>query len=133
MPLAWAHAEYVKLLRSVRDGRVFDTPPQTLRRYVRTKRRCRLATWRFNNKLRAMHAGRRLRLEVRAPVVVHWTRDEWATAHDTAGRDTSLGLWVADLDTQRLPAGSAVRFTFYWPDVDRWEGVDFLVRVNDAA
>jgi glucoamylase len=133
MPLAWAHAEYVKLLRSVRDGRVFDTPPQTVRRYARTRRVCRLATWRFNNKLRVMHAGRRLRVEVRAPVVVHWTRDEWTTAQDTPGRDTSLGLWVADLDTQRLPAGSAVRFTFYWPDADRWEGVDFLVRVNDAA
>jgi glucoamylase len=26
MPLVWAHAEYVKLARSLRDGRVFDTP-----------------------------------------------------------------------------------------------------------
>ncbi len=27
MPLVWAHAEYIKLLRSLRDGSVFDTPP----------------------------------------------------------------------------------------------------------
>ena len=26
MPLVWAHAEYVRLLRSRRDGRVFDRP-----------------------------------------------------------------------------------------------------------
>ena len=34
MPLVWAHAEYVKLLRSLRDGKVFDRPPQTVQRYL---------------------------------------------------------------------------------------------------
>jgi glucoamylase len=33
-PLLWAHGEYVKLRRSIRDGRVFDTPPQTVKRYL---------------------------------------------------------------------------------------------------
>jgi glucoamylase len=33
MPLVWAHAEYVKLLRSLKDGRVFDMLPQTVQRY----------------------------------------------------------------------------------------------------
>jgi glucoamylase len=41
MPLAWAHAEYVKLLRSLRDGRVFDTPSQTVERYLPRRRRSR--------------------------------------------------------------------------------------------
>ena len=30
MPLVWAHAEYVKLRRSLEDGQVFDMPPQTV-------------------------------------------------------------------------------------------------------
>ena len=30
MPLVWAHAEHIKLLRSLREGRVFDMPPQTV-------------------------------------------------------------------------------------------------------
>ena len=34
MPLAWAHAEYLKLRRSLQDGCVFDLPPQTVKRYV---------------------------------------------------------------------------------------------------
>jgi glucoamylase len=34
MPLAWAHAEYLKLRRSLRDGRLFDLPPQTVQRYL---------------------------------------------------------------------------------------------------
>ncbi len=33
MPLVWAHAEYVKLLRSIQDNKVFDTPDQTYQRY----------------------------------------------------------------------------------------------------
>lgn len=34
MPLVWAHSEYVKLLRSLSERRVFDCPPQALARYV---------------------------------------------------------------------------------------------------
>ncbi len=33
MPLVWAHAEFLKLLRSLKDGQVWDTPPQTVQRY----------------------------------------------------------------------------------------------------
>ena len=32
-PLVWAHSEYVKLRRSLRDGKIFDQPPQTVQRY----------------------------------------------------------------------------------------------------
>jgi glucoamylase len=34
MPLVWAHAEYLKLRRSLQDGRVFDMPTQTVSRYL---------------------------------------------------------------------------------------------------
>jgi glucoamylase len=37
MPLVWAHAEYLKLRRSLRDGRLFDQPPQTVQRYLKEK------------------------------------------------------------------------------------------------
>jgi glucoamylase len=33
MPLVWAHAEHIKLLRSLADAAVFDLPPQPVRRY----------------------------------------------------------------------------------------------------
>jgi len=33
-PLLWAHGEYVKLRRSIADGRVYDAPPQTFARYL---------------------------------------------------------------------------------------------------
>ena len=33
MPLVWAHSEYLKLLRSVADGRVFDRIDVVEKRY----------------------------------------------------------------------------------------------------
>lgn len=35
MPLVWAHAEFLKLGRSLADGTIFDLPPQTVARYLR--------------------------------------------------------------------------------------------------
>lgn len=129
MPLVWAHAEYLKLARSLADGRVFDTPPQTLERYVTGDTRSRLVQWRFNQKIRELPAGRILRVETLAPAVVHWSADGWRTVRDTATLDSGLGVHVADLPTDALGAGAEIRFTFYWPDAGRWEGADFSVKI----
>ncbi len=129
MPLVWAHSEYVKLRRSLRDGRVFDTPPQTVERYQVAGAGSRHATWRFNHKCRTMAPGKTLRVEVLAPAVVHWTVDGWRTVRDTATRDTGLGVHCADLPTGDLPGGETASFTFYWTGAARWEGADFSVAV----
>jgi glucoamylase len=130
MPLVWAHAEYVKLCRSLRDGEIFDRPPQTVQRYLVNRTTSSRVIWRFNNKVRAMPAGSTLRVETLAAAVVHWTADDWRTVHDAATRDTTLGVHAADLGTMQLTSGDRVNFTFYWPAADRWEGVDFDVAVK---
>jgi len=130
MPLVWAHAEYIKLCRSLRDGGIFDRPPQTVQRYLVEKRTSRLVVWRFNNKVRAMPAGRTLRIETLAPAVVHWSVDGWRTVHDTPTRGTTLGVHVADLSTSDLRMGDRVDFTFYWPEAPRWEQANFVVYVD---
>ena len=38
MPLCWAHAEYLTLIRSAKDGCGFDCLPQVKERYSKTKR-----------------------------------------------------------------------------------------------
>ena len=43
-PLVWAHSEYVKLRRSLRDGKIFDQPPQTVQRYQVEKQESRLTS-----------------------------------------------------------------------------------------
>jgi len=130
MPLVWAHSEYIKLLRSLRDGKVFDMPPQTVERYLMHKQESPHFAWRFNHKCRRLPAGKTLRVETLAPAVIHFSSDDWQTTHDVSTRDTGLEIHVADLPTAELPAGTAVRFTFYWPAATKWEGVDFSVRVE---
>jgi glucoamylase len=130
MPLVWAHAEYVKLCRSLRDGELFDRPPQTVQRYLVEKVTSHHITWRFNNKVRAMPPGRTLRVETLGPALVHWSVDSWRTVRDSRTRDTTLGVHVADLETLCMRIGDRVVLTFYWPEADRWEGVDFVVCVE---
>jgi glucoamylase len=129
MPLVWAHAEYVKLARSIHDGRVFDTPRQTLERYGKRCTSSPLAVWRFNHRSRAISVGQVLRIEVLAPAVVHWSIDHWRQVHDSATRNSGLGMHFVDLATDRLASESIIDFTFYWPAADRWENVNFAISV----
>ncbi len=130
MPLVWAHAEYLKLQRSLRDGRVFDLPPQTVRRYLTGKTTSPRIVWRFNHKIRSMPAGKILRVETIAPAVIHWSADDWKTVHDVPSHDVGLGIHIADLSTKSLTEGIQIKFTFYWPEADRWEGADFIIGVE---
>ena len=128
MPLVWVHAEYVKLLRSLRDGRVYDMPAQTVERYIKAATVSNRATWRFNYRCQTVPVGKVLRIELLAAATVHWSADGWHTVKDTEARDTGLGIFIADLPTDQLPAGSTLVFTFFWPGSNSWEGTDFSVR-----
>jgi glucoamylase len=129
MPLVWAHAEYIKLLRSLRDRRVFDTPPQPVERYQRDKVASALAIWRFNHKCRSFGYGRTLRIELLAPAVVHRSVDGWRTIQEHPTTDTGLGLHYVDLPTGQLATGTEVLFTFFWPEAHRSEEQRFKVTV----
>lgn len=132
MPLAWAHAEHIKLLRSLADGAVFDMPPQTVARYVKTRTPSTLRIWRFNNRLTTIPYGKALRLELGARAMVHWSADGWQSALDHQTRETAFGTHVVDIETGTLGLGQTVVFTFLWSDMDRWENTDFKVHIVDA-
>ncbi|HUO16052.1 MAG TPA: glucan 1,4-alpha-glucosidase [Verrucomicrobiae bacterium] len=129
-PLVWAHSEYVKLRRSLRDGRIFDQPPQTLKRYVIDKHGRQHFGWRINNKTRTVPRNQTLRINLLSPAMVHWSTDGWKTSQDTETRDTGIGIHILNLPTASMPPGGQVVFTFYWPDLQRWEGTDYTVTVE---
>jgi glucoamylase len=129
-PLVWAHAEYVKLRRSLRDGKIFDQPPQTVQRYLIEKPARRVFGWRFNNKPRSIPRNKTLRIVLLNPGLVHWSVDGWKTAVDTETRHTGFGTYVLDLPTASLPPGAQAGFTFFWPQENRWEGKDYSVMVE---
>lgn len=130
-PLVWAHSEYIKLRRSLRDGKIFDQPPQTRQRYLVEKQVATYFEWRFNNKCRRMPKAKTLRIILPAPALVHWSFDAWRTPQDTNTRDP-LGIDLVDLPTGGLDAGGQIVFTFYWQNERRWEGTDFNVTVEDS-
>ena len=130
MPLAWAHAEYVKLLRSAADRAVFDRIPAVAERYLRSRRsRRRIEVWKPNRQPRSMPQGAALRIQAEEPFRLHFSLDGWKTVRDSASTPTALGVHFVDLPPA---ADGPVRFTFYWTARGRWEGRDFSVGVPSA-
>ncbi len=129
-PLVWAHSEYIKLRRSLRDGKVFDQPSLTVQRYQVEKKTSAHCEWRFNNKCRTITPGKTLRVVTLEPSRVHWSFDGWQTVRDTNTSDTGLGIHIADLPATQLRPGQQVVFTFRWLQPQRWEGTDYSVVVE---
>jgi glucoamylase len=131
MPLMWAHAEYVKLLRSASDGRVFDLIPEVAHRYLGDRKSCQLfEIWKPNRQVRVVKRGYTLRVQVPASFRLHWTGDDWRTVNDKASAPTTFGVEFVDIPitlAQRAP----LRFTLFWPERNSWEGRDYLVEVED--
>ncbi len=128
MPLVWAHGEYIKLVRSAADGTVFDLLPLVAERYLSGAKREPIEVWKFNRQPRSVTPGTRLRIIAAAPFRLRWTSDEWQQSHDTDSTPTSVRHYFVDIDVkpaQRAP----VKFTFYWPGPQHWEGRDFAVAV----
>jgi glucoamylase len=128
-PLVWAHSEYIKLRRSLHDGKIFDQAPQTVQRYQVEKPTRQVSGWRINNKPRSIPQHKKLRIKLLDPALVRWSIDGWKSAHDTNTRDTGMGLHILDLPTASLPTGSQIVFTFLWTQENRWEGTDYTVTV----
>jgi glucoamylase len=130
MPLMWAHAEYVKLLRSVSDGRVFDLIPQVAERYLGDRKACQLfEIWKPNRRVRFVKKGYTLRIQAPASFHLHWTGDEWGTVKDTPSSATTLGIDFVDIPItakQHAP----IRFTFFWSENNSWEGRDYMVEIK---
>lgn len=129
-PLVWAHSEYIKLVRSLKDGKIFDQPAQTVQRYQVERRRAVYWSWRFNNKCRSIPRGKMLRIALLAPAMVHWSDDGWRTTHDVETAESGIGVHFADLPTDGLPSGREVVFTFLWQREQRWEGANFTVGIE---
>ncbi|MBI4288215.1 MAG: glucan 1,4-alpha-glucosidase [Chloroflexi bacterium] len=128
-PLMWAHAEYIRLLRSAFDGQVFDLVPEVAERYSSGREQCKhLEVWKPNRQCRTVARGITLRIQAPAPFSLHWSRDEWRSVEDTPSTHTVLGIDFVDIPIS-LDQQAPVRFTFFWTATGRWEGQDYTVDV----
>ena len=133
MPLAWAHAEFVKLLVSRQIGHPFGRPRTVWQRYRGRRPRAQYAFWWPHAAIGAMQAGAQLAIALPAPAVVRWGRDGWQGVTDTPTSPSGLGFHVAVLDTAALAAGDRVDFTWRLTERGEWSGHDFSVRVVDGV
>jgi glucoamylase len=129
MPLMWAHAEYIKLLRSAADGQVFDHIAEVAERYSNHPARTPVEMWKANRRIRCVPAGVRLRILAPRAFQLHWGVGDWGHATDTRSRATGVGIEFVDID---VPAAqpAPIHFTFFWIDDQRWEGRDYTVEVR---
>jgi glucoamylase len=77
-PLVWAHSEYIKLRRSLVDGRIFDQPPQTVERYLVRKYRRPTSTGASTTSRAPCPCGKKLRILMMEPA--------WCTGALTTGK-----------------------------------------------
>ena len=128
VPLVWAHSEYLRLLRSIHDGAVFDVIPEVEERYVKHKCESRFEFWLPRHPIQRARPHRVLRICAPEAFRLHWTADGWKTLQDTESRPTGIGAEYCDLPESAVQAG--VEFTFFWISRNAWEGANYNVEVE---
>ena len=128
-PLAWAHAEYIKLLHSRRDGEIFDSVPSASERYVTgaVAPRRDLTMWGHNFPAQSVEEGTTLRLICGDAFRVRWTSDGWKNKRDFKAIELKMGLFYADIV---VPKGATkLEWTFFYTQSLKWDGENFTIEV----
>jgi glucoamylase len=110
MPLCWAHAEYLCLVRSRADGVPFDRIAPVHKRYVEQRTGSDIEMWTYAHRLPRIVVGKTLRVIAANRAMIYWRASDGCTGDVTASK-TALGLWFADLPTARLPVRAEIEFT----------------------
>jgi glucoamylase len=131
MPLAWAHAEYLKLVRSVEDGKVFDLVEPVVARYGQGPKKSHIEMWKRRRPISSIAAGKTLRVLAGESFDIVYTLDGWASqqrvgaAHFGAA-GSAVDIAIPEKDAQELV------FTLFWSGSQQWEGRNFSVKIDAA-
>jgi glucoamylase len=128
MPLCWAHAEYLMLARSRKDGVNFECPTPVRERYAIGNAKGKFEIWTQSHQLPRVQRGKTLRIIAPSPCSIRWSADSWNSFIDAEAKDSGLSLWYVDLPTEQLPALAKVDFTIKW--TRGWEGRDFHLTIS---
>lgn len=129
MPLAWAHAEFVKLAFSYLEGCPIDRPQVVWERYQGKRPKAKIAFWLQQAPIGTITAGMRLYIGLHQPSVVRWTQNAWQTLRNFPTQDSGIGLHVVEIDSRTLSAGESIEFTYRKADDGEWVGRNFRISV----
>ena len=132
-PLVWAHAEYLKLLRSIADGVVFDRISVVADRYAvapdQRSFKSRMEIFRISRPITAMMQGGTLRIADTERFQVVWSADDWKTVNHTDAHEVGHSGFYLDI-VAGPDATESIRFTLFWPKENRWLGRDWEVTIH---
>ena len=143
-PLVWAHAEYVKLLRSVTDGKIFDTISVVAERYAvapgTREFRNMIEIYQVARPIADITAGFTLRVIDLRRFDVLYTLDDWKTSTTVHSHVVGYPGSYADIKTPSMAGDGPERmsFTLYWPasgdSGEHWLGHNINLTLHpDAA
>jgi glucoamylase len=132
MPLAWAHAEYVKLVVSRTLGRPFDRPTAVWQRYRGRRPALRRVIWCEHAPVSELPEGCALTLALRAPGAFRFRLDAGQQPREQATTANSLGLHLVEVDTSRLRAGQSIDLSYRSGSGD-WAERNFGIMVIPAV
>ena len=133
VPLVWAHAEYLKLLRSAVDGKVFDRIDRGVRALLRAGGAQAGAA--ESGDLQPAPAdpedcrGETLRILDESRFEVIWSSDGWKTTQTTMSRSLGSAGFSADIPP-REPAERWTIMDFPLAGAGRWLGYNVEVKVE---
>ena len=96
MPLAWAHAEYIKLACSIQQGYPIDRPEPLWARYRGHIPQAYICYWSPQTPIRVISASQRLGFCLALPAVIIW-RTAHSEQKSVATEDPGLNIHVARL------------------------------------
>jgi glucoamylase len=130
MPLAWAHAEFIKLIVSRHIGHPFDRPRAVWERYQGKRLLCSHAFWWPHAPISEFGAGAKLVIALPRPSIVHWGTNGWQKPADEATIDTGMEFHAACLEVDLLKPGESVDFTCKCQESGEWDGRDYRVTAH---
>jgi glucoamylase len=132
-PLVWAHSEYIKLLKSVVDGKVFDCVSCVKERYGvepgTRKFKSNVEVFQTSRPVTEVVAGMTLRVVDTVHFRMQYSTDNWKTTVTLESHPVGYAGFFADVATAAGQTGK-IAFTFYWPGQDKWLGRNFEVAVQ---
>jgi glucoamylase len=132
MPLAWTHAEFVKLAVSRGLRHPFDRPERVWHRYAGRRPDPDTWVWTHGAPIASVLAGKDLLLVLVRPAVLHLGFDGWCQVRELETRELGLGLHGVRLTDAELVGHRSLDLTWRWRDDGQWLGEEFAVRIAPA-
>jgi glucoamylase len=136
VPLVWAHAEYLKLLRSALDGKVFDRIEPVYARYCKPEGRKGLRgdieIYSLRRPIQKLPAGATLRILHEDRFAVTWSADGWKTVNVSQCRSLGSAGYSVDISTAGSPPGGELSWTLQWTEQGRWLGYNVNLKIETS-